>query len=115
MKNKIIGILVVTLLIGTAVLPVVEAIKNNEIHNAYGKILISTINDPPTSFDLRNVNGDNYVTSVRYQFGGSCWCHATMAAIESNLTSIIMMTPILQQEAVYLHILEVIIELLRHI
>jgi len=85
MNRKILGILVMTLLIGTAVLPVVEAIKSNEIHNVYGKILISTINDPPTSFDLRNVNGDNYVTSVKYQFGGSCWCHATMAAIESNL------------------------------
>ncbi|MCK4830056.1 hypothetical protein KA005_80800, partial [bacterium] len=81
----IIGIFVMMLLIGITVLPVVEAIKSNEIHNVYGKILISTINDPPTYFDLRNVNGDNYVTSVRYQFGGSCWCHATMAAIESNL------------------------------
>lgn len=51
----------------------------------FSVFLSSVVFALPAQFDLRNWEGKSLVSKVKNQSGGTCWTHATMAALESNL------------------------------
>ncbi len=51
------------------------------------------------SFDLRNVDSLSFVSPVRLQQGGTCWAHAVMASMESNMMRTEMWDMFMQAQA----------------